>query len=189
VQNEKIYGKAQVYEHTSREEEQGVFMSKFNLEDYEPVEERIKRFYADHPDGRIITELISSPNDIDTVVVKAVVYADEIPRATGLAFEKAGEGYVNKTSHLENCETSAIGRALANFNYQGNKRPSREEMQKVQESPRDKVIAEIRQVCKEKHLPKDKLAELKEDIDKSDLERLENIKTALVEDRYFSIPA
>jgi hypothetical protein len=63
------------------------------------------------------------------------------------------------------------------------------EVEPVETSPRDEVIAEIRQVCKEKHLPKDKLAELKEDIDESDLERLENIKAALVEDRYFTIPA
>lgn len=158
---------------------------KFNIDDYEPVEERIKRFYADHEDGRIITELLSSPNDIAIVVVKAAVYVDDTPKATGLAFEKAGEGYVNKTSHLENCETSAIGRALANFNYQGNKRPSREEMQKVQVSPREKVVAEIRGICKDKQLPKDKLAELKEDIDKSNLADLEDIKAALQEDRYF----
>jgi len=161
---------------------------KFNIEDYEPVEERIKRFYDDHEDGRIITELLSSPNDIGTVVVKAAVYVEDTPKATGLAFEKAGEGYVNKTSHLENCETSAIGRALANFNYQGNKRPSREEMQKA-ESPREQVIAEIRKVCKDKQLFKEQLAEIKEDIGDSDLDRLENIKEAIKENRYFNTPA
>lgn len=109
-------------------------MPKFNLEDYEPVEDRIRRFYADHPSACIHTELMSDPNNIGTVVVLAKIYTDngEILRATGLAFEKAGDGYVNKTSHLENCETSAIGRALANFNYSGSKRPSREEMEKVQ---------------------------------------------------------
>ena len=47
--------------------------------------------------------------------------------------EKAGQGYVNKTSHVENCETSAIGRALANMGLHGSKRPSREEMQKTQQ--------------------------------------------------------
>lgn len=104
---------------------------RFNLEDYEPVEERIKRFYTDHEAGRITTELVSDPNSISTVVVKAFLWDGERLLSTGLAFEKAGDGMANKTSHLENCETSAIGRALANYNYSGNKRASREEMQKV----------------------------------------------------------
>lgn len=112
-------------------------MGNFNPEEYETVESRIKRFYSDHPDGCIRTELLSSPNEISTAVVLAYVYTDhgEILRATGMAFEQAGQGFVNKTSHLENCETSAIGRALANYNYSGDKRPSREEMDKTQGAP------------------------------------------------------
>ncbi len=58
--------------------------------------------------------------------------ADIDPQATGMAFEIDGQGMANKTSALENAETSAIGRALANAGYRGNKRASREEMQKVQ---------------------------------------------------------
>ena len=112
-------------------------MGNFNLDDYEPVEERIKRFYADHEDGRITADLLSDPNDITKAVVKAYLYTGDILVSTGLAFEKAGDGFVNKTSHLENCETSAIGRALANFNYAGTKRPSREEMQKATAPPDD----------------------------------------------------
>jgi hypothetical protein len=103
----------------------------FNLEDYEPVEDRIRQFYADHENGRIHTVLLSDPNEIQTVVVKAQVFVGIEMVATGLAFERAGEGFVNKTAHLENCETSAIGRALANYNYAGKKRPSREEMEKA----------------------------------------------------------
>ena len=53
------------------------------------------------------------------------------PKATGLAFEVDGQGMANKTSALENAETSAIGRALANAGYSGNKRTSRQEMEKV----------------------------------------------------------
>jgi len=52
-------------------------------------------------------------------------------KATGFAFEVDGQGMANKTSALENCETSAIGRALANAGFSGNKRTSREEMEKV----------------------------------------------------------
>jgi hypothetical protein len=105
---------------------------KFNLDDYDPVESRIAKFYEAHPDGRILTEMKSDPNNLTTCVFRADLYIGETLKAQGWAYEKDGEGYVNKTSHVENCETSAIGRALANAGYQGSKRPSREEMQKVQ---------------------------------------------------------
>ena len=160
----------------------------FDLSQYEPVEDRIKRFYEDHEDGRITADLLSDPNNLAMAVVKAYIYIGETLVSTGLAYEKNGEGYVNKTSHLENCETSAIGRGLANYNYAGNKRPSREEMQKVEQSPRDATIAEIRKVCKAKGLSKDELADLKTDIEESDLERLNNILEALKNDRYFGVP-
>ena len=118
---------------------------KFNLDDYEPVEERIKKFYKDHKDGRIITFLRSEPNNMDFAVFEAQVFVGEELKATGWAQErrdpelsksKTGSDYesVNFAAWLENAETSAIGRALANFNYQGNKRPSREEMNKVERS-------------------------------------------------------
>jgi hypothetical protein len=111
-------------------------MPQFDLNSYETVEERIKRFYKDHPKGRIITENITTLQDrqVSTWVVKASVFIDDQtdkPKATGLAFEVDGQGMANKTSALENAETSAIGRALANANYSGNKRTSRTEMEKV----------------------------------------------------------
>lgn len=114
-------------------------MQKFNLEEYEPVAERLKRFYAIYPDGRILTE-ISESKEAGTVMCRATVYMNaeeqraDLPLATGWASETRGEGYVNKTSHVENCETSAIGRCLANCHLllAGDKRPSREEMEKVQ---------------------------------------------------------
>lgn len=112
---------------------------KFNLEDYETVEERIKRFYEANPDGRITTEEVTSEGDRGRGlwVVKASLFltdgdqANNLAKATGYAFEVDGSGMANKTSALENCETSAIGRALANANFSGNKRSSREEMEKV----------------------------------------------------------
>ena len=111
-------------------------MPQFNLNDYETVEERIRRFYKDNKTGRIITENITTLQDrtVSTWVVKASVYLDDQtdkPKATGLAFEVDGQGMANKTSALENAETSAIGRALANAGYSGNKRTSRQEMEKV----------------------------------------------------------
>jgi hypothetical protein len=110
-------------------------MANFNLEDYEPVEERLARLYEKHPDARVQTELVTPLDSLDKVVFRASIYlnGDESPKATGYAMEEAGKGYVNKTSHLENCETSAIGRALANMGMHGNKRPSREEMQKARQ--------------------------------------------------------
>jgi hypothetical protein len=114
-------------------------MANFNLADYETVEERIARFYKDNPDGRIVTENLTTLQDrqVLTWVVKATVYLNNkeqgntLAKATGLAFEIDGIGMANKTSALENAETSAIGRALANAGYSGNKRTSREEMEKV----------------------------------------------------------
>ncbi len=106
----------------------------FNLNDYEEVKDRLPRFWADHPKGSVRTELIRE--DGQTVVFKAWL-EDEGGRviADGHAHEVHGTGTVNKTSAVENCETSAIGRALANGNYaSGPNRPSREEMAKVNRS-------------------------------------------------------
>jgi len=112
-------------------------MGNFNLDDYAPVEERIGLFYGEHPDGRILTEMVEHHPPL--VVFRAEVYRDATdarPWATGFAYEKEGEGHVNRTAYVENCETSAIGRALANAGYHGRRegapRPSREEMEKVQ---------------------------------------------------------
>lgn len=114
-------------------------MPRFNLADYETVEERIKRFYKENPDGRIITQNLTTVADrsVSTWIVRAEVFltagdqAVALPKASGLAFEVDGGNGANQTSALENAETSAIGRALANAGYSGNKRASREEMEKV----------------------------------------------------------
>jgi len=105
----------------------------FNLEDYEPVEDRLAKFIKDFPDFRISTELVAHTND--RYIVKACIYrtyADSEPYSSGLAEETVSSRGVNSTSALENCETSAIGRALANAGYATKgKRASREEMLKV----------------------------------------------------------
>ena len=105
----------------------------FNLEDYETVEERLTKFWKDHPDGQIHTKLLESQSA--RFIVEASIFrteADLRPWTTGLAEETVQGRGVNATSALENCETSAIGRALANAGYATKgKRASREEMQKV----------------------------------------------------------
>lgn len=107
-------------------------MARFNLEDYATVEERLVKFWQDHPEGAVITELIK--HEGDTVIFKASIYFERGGQcvATGYAEEIRDASPVNKTSFVENAETSAIGRGLANCNYSMKRRASREEMMKVQ---------------------------------------------------------
>lgn len=105
----------------------------FNLDDYETVEERLAKFWKDHPEGRIETKLlVHTPTQY---IVWSAIYRDSAdinPWATGLAEETVQGRGVNATSACENAETSSIGRSLANAGYATKgKRASREEMQKV----------------------------------------------------------
>jgi hypothetical protein len=105
----------------------------FNLADYETVESRLEKFWKEFPDGRVSTEL--EVCEAHRYVIKAYLYRtflDTVAYSTGYAEEKDSDRGVNATSALENCETSAIGRALANAGFATKgKRPSREEMVKV----------------------------------------------------------
>jgi hypothetical protein len=121
-------------------------MAQFNLDDYETVASRITRFYETHPDGRIITENVTTDKDRaqGVWIVKTYIYlsvgdqAVNCPKSTGMAFEVDGGSGANKTAALENAETSSIGRGLANLGMSGDKRgnaqtrPTREEMAKAQ---------------------------------------------------------
>jgi hypothetical protein len=110
-------------------------MPNFNLENYSTVEERIAQFYADFPQGSIRTFMVV--RDGPEVIFEARVYRNAEEAAQGIytsgwAREIEGRSPVNKTSHTENCETSAVGRALANLGYTADAtRPSRAEMLKV----------------------------------------------------------
>lgn len=106
----------------------------FDLSNYETVETRLTRFWEQYPDGRIETSLMNY--DGDSCIVRTIIWKhrdDAHPTATGYAHEIHTDRGVNATSFIENCETSSIGRCLANMNFatQG-KRASREEMQKVE---------------------------------------------------------
>ncbi len=106
------------------------------LDDYQTVAERIDLFYDRYPDGRIITGIVEHDAERGFILIRAEVYRqldDALPAATGHAFEMRSEGYVNKTSYIENCESSAVGRALAMLNFKTKRGiASREEMQKVE---------------------------------------------------------
>jgi hypothetical protein len=105
----------------------------FDLASYAPVAERITLFYETFPRGRIITELVSRTER--DVVFRALVYRDASDgdaAATGWAAEREGDGEINTVACLENTETSAIGRALANLGFTASReRPSAEEMAKA----------------------------------------------------------
>lgn len=79
--------------------------------DYAEVNQRIKAFRMVYPQGSIPTEIVSIENGV--VIMKASVFTDEGKLlATGTAYEKEDSTFINKTSYIENCETSAVGRAL-----------------------------------------------------------------------------
>ena len=116
-------------------------MAQFNLNDYATVDERLALLYADHPTARIVTTNLTSPADraVSMWVMKAELWLLDdagVPflKSTGHAFEVDGQGMANKTSALENAETSAVGRCLMLAGYSGNKKglASRTEMEKVE---------------------------------------------------------
>lgn len=121
---------------------------KYSLEDYETVEQRLIRLHSKYPNARVLTEIVHQ--DERRFVVRAEIYLDlDDPRpvAVGHAEEIVGVGFVNKTSALENCETSAIGRAISNsilcLEAPVGKRPSQQEMEKVERYKREPRKAPI----------------------------------------------
>ena len=110
-------------------------MAYFDLSQYQTVQERIDLFWSAFPDGRLNLEIVSMTDT--QVVMKAEVFLnkeDNFPAAVDYAEERLGSSPVNKTSFVENCATSAYGRAISalggQFSPKG-KRPSAQEMEKV----------------------------------------------------------
>jgi hypothetical protein len=127
---------------------------RFNLDNYETVEQRLAKFWEKYPNGQIFTTV--HYYDENRVVFRAELYkdiTDPRPVATGHAEEVRDASPVNRTSHVENAETSAIGRALANYVFQSKTapRPSREEMAKVARAEQPKqgadLVAKFREAC------------------------------------------
>ena len=79
--------------------------------EYAEVNQRIKAFRMIYPQGSIVTQMLSNENGV--CVFKATVGTDDgVILGTGTAYEKEDSSFINKTSYIENCETSAVGRAL-----------------------------------------------------------------------------
>ena len=122
----------------------------FDLTQYEPVAERLDRWLkkSEQFNPRVLTYMESIPG-ADVCVIKAELWLGDTRIATGYAEETRGSNRINQINHVEVCETSAIGRALANAGYAGSdasKRPSREEMAKVNRgapAPRTNKVTDI----------------------------------------------
>jgi hypothetical protein len=86
--------------------------------DYIPVNERIVTFYEQHPEGRIITAILDHDREAGFILIRAEVYRnpdDAMPSASGHAYEYKTDGPAQRSSYVEVCETSAVGRALVNL--------------------------------------------------------------------------
>lgn len=103
----------------------------FDLNNYETVHERLARWWAAYPDGQILTSIHHYDGDIVVFRCEGIDGTGKIV-ATGYAEEIRNSSPVNKTSFLENAETSSVGRMIQNSPIAASKeRPSREEMEKV----------------------------------------------------------
>jgi len=105
-------------------------MANFDLDQYITVNQRIEEFYIKYPEGSIQSEIVS--NLEGEVIFKSYIYrtADDNRPCIGHAREKEGSTFINKGSHIENCETSSVGRALAMMGFGVKKSiASREEIQ------------------------------------------------------------
>lgn len=118
------------------------------LKDYVEVNQRVIEFWAKYPNGRIHTEIISWTDGV--IIMKAEVYrdiADQIPFAIGHAYERENSTFINKTSCIENAETSCVGRALGLGNFSAKRSiASKEEV--------ENAIHQQEEIKKQERLPK-----------------------------------
>jgi hypothetical protein len=108
---------------------------RFNPDEYVTVHQRIEKFYAKYPQGRILTSVLEHNAETGFILIKAEVFResdDANPAATGHAYELRSAGHVQQGSYVEVCETSAVGRALALLGFEVKRGvASREEMEKA----------------------------------------------------------
>lgn len=114
------------------------------LDNYITVAERVAAFYHTYPQGRICTQIVEHDAERGFILMRAEIFRtpdDAQPAATGHAFEVRSESYVNRTSYIENCETGAVGRALAMLGFEVKRGiPSREDIEKAARMPVRKSV-------------------------------------------------
>lgn len=128
---------------------------KIHGKDYVEVNERIKHFRCKYPDGQIITTLLSGGSE--KCIIKAEIIINDKVVSSGHAYEIEGSGHINKTSYIENCETSAIGRALGIFGIgidasvaSADEVENAIEIQKKTKMPVDEIIKKLESAPKDK---------------------------------------
>jgi hypothetical protein len=124
------------------------------LANYEEVKDRLKRLHSLAKDARIITEIADHSDDWNRVVMKACLYEGDVLVSTGFAMDwKGKDNQANRTNWVEVCETSAVGRCIANSRYQDPKalRPSREEMEvaKERQGVSKEIVADVKNAVTE----------------------------------------
>lgn len=130
---------------------------RFNPDEYVTVHERIEKFYAKWPQGRILTSIVEHNAETGFVLVRAEVYRepdDALPAATGHAYELRSAGHVQQGSYVEVGETSAVGRALALLGFEVRRGvASREEVERGARKQQATTTAPARQAEKAQATP------------------------------------
>ncbi len=116
---------------------------RYSLDDYVTVHERIEKFYAKYPQGRLTTTILEHNAETGFVLIRAEAFRDgddALPAATGHAYELRSAGHVQQGSYVEVCETSSVGRALALLGFEVRRGvANREEMEKAPRAQEDKT--------------------------------------------------
>ena len=127
--------------------------------DYAEVNQRIKAFRMVYPHGTIDTKLISNENGM--CIFQAIVVDGDTILGVGHAYEKEGSSFINKTSYIENCETSAVGRALgmAGFGIDTSVASYEEVANAIQQQEEDKKISKTQEEALDKAIENRKIAD------------------------------
>ena len=133
--------------------------------EYATVAQRVTAFRMVYPDGKILTDMVQNENGI--CIFRASVFDGDHLLATGTAYEKDGSSFINQTSYIENCETSAVGRALglAGFGIDTDIASADEVAhaklnQVAREKPDEAHLRALRQRCEKDGVPEQKICDL-----------------------------